>query len=82
VHLRTERDSQQGWPPTQYEYSKYETQSRLYLEQAKASGISVIYAASGDASQLSRFSEDAKTYNLSMTSKIYFKEKIDNNWKP
>jgi hypothetical protein len=69
VHLRTERDSQQGWPPSKYEYSKYKTQSRFYLEQAVSSGSHVIYAASGDVSQLSRFSEDAKTYNLSVTTK-------------
>jgi hypothetical protein len=69
VHLRTERDSQQGWPPSKYEYSKYETQSTFYLEQAVASKLSVIYVASGDASQLSRFSEDAKAYNLNVTTK-------------
>lgn len=34
-----------------------------------ASGCSVIYAASGDASQLSMFSEDAKAYKLNVTTK-------------
>ncbi|TVY82011.1 hypothetical protein LSUE1_G005528 [Lachnellula suecica] len=69
AHLRTERDSQHGWPPARYEYSKYTTQSNLYLDQAISSGISIIYAASGDASQIARFSEDAKAQNLTVTTK-------------
>ncbi|KAL2063842.1 hypothetical protein VTL71DRAFT_4336 [Oculimacula yallundae] len=69
VHLRTERDSQQGWPPSLYEYSKYETQSTYYLKQAAASGTSVMYVASGNVEEIDKFTFDAKAFNLSVTTK-------------
>ncbi|KAH6694260.1 hypothetical protein BKA61DRAFT_712188 [Leptodontidium sp. MPI-SDFR-AT-0119] len=69
VHLRTERDSQQGWPPSLYNYSKYETQSTSYLTQAASSGVTVMYVASGNVDEIARFADDAKAYNLSVTTK-------------
>ncbi|KAG4431120.1 hypothetical protein IFR05_013407 [Cadophora sp. M221] len=69
VHLRTERDSQQGWPPSLYNYSKYETQSTSYLAQAASSGTTVMYVASGNVDEIARFADDAKAYNLSVTTK-------------
>ncbi|CAL3969985.1 unnamed protein product, partial [Diplocarpon coronariae] len=69
AHLRTESDSQQAWPPQYFEYSRYETQSRDYLQQAAALGTSVIYVASGNEKDLSRFAEDAKASNFTVTTK-------------
>ncbi|KAE8448694.1 hypothetical protein EG329_008909 [Mollisiaceae sp. DMI_Dod_QoI] len=69
AHLRTEQDSQKGWPVDQFEYSKYSVQSHYYLEQAEVSGLPVIYLASGDVSQLARFTEDAHKYNISVSTK-------------
>ncbi|KAG4416041.1 hypothetical protein IFR04_010804 [Cadophora malorum] len=77
VHLRTERDSQQGWPPSLYEYSKYETQSTNYLKQAAASGTTVMYVASGNVQEIARFAEDARAYNLSVTTKHQLLEGAD-----
>ncbi|CZT53482.1 uncharacterized protein RSE6_15071 [Rhynchosporium secalis] len=69
VHLRTERDSQQGWPPTLYEYSKYATQSTSYLKQAAGTGMKVMYVASGNVEEIEKFAYDAKAYNMSVTTK-------------
>jgi hypothetical protein len=61
VHLRTEMDAVAGWPPSDWEYSRYETQSKYYLQQATRSGVSVIYVASGDANETVKFATDAAT---------------------
>lgn len=69
AHLRTEMDSQRGFPVSIYEYSKYSVQSKFYLEQAVASKLPIIYLASGDVKELARFSEDAQKFNLTVTTK-------------
>lgn len=69
AHLRTERDSQQGWPVEQYEYSRYSTQSQNYLSQALKSGSKLIYLASGDNKEIMTFSSDARALNLTVTTK-------------
>ncbi|KUJ15086.1 uncharacterized protein LY89DRAFT_568527, partial [Mollisia scopiformis] len=69
AHLRTEMDSQRGFPVQVYEYSKYSVQSHYYLEQAAASGLPVIYLASGDVGQLQHFTNDAHKFNLTVSTK-------------
>jgi hypothetical protein len=70
AHLRTEQDSRQGWPWQLYEYSRYETQSGLYLTQAAHSNTSIIYLASGSPQDSAQFSSDAMSrYNLTVTTK-------------
>lgn len=69
AHLRTEIDSQKGFPVQVYEYSKYSVQSRYYIDQAAASKLPVIYLASGDVKQLERFTDDAQKYNLTVSTK-------------
>ncbi|KAH8800413.1 hypothetical protein F5884DRAFT_825069 [Xylogone sp. PMI_703] len=59
AHLRTEKDAVEAWPAGDWVYSRYETQARLYLEQAPRSNPSVIYVASGDLDEVARFSVDA-----------------------
>jgi hypothetical protein len=69
AHLRTESDSQRGWPVQQYEYSRYSTQARNYLEQAINSSSSLIYLASGDQKEIMTFMADARAMNLTVTTK-------------
>ncbi len=73
AHLRTEIDSQKGWPWQLYEYSKYSTQSKYYLTQAASSPQvpkPVIYLASGSTIDTEQFTSDAFTqYNLTVTDK-------------
>ncbi|KAH8811173.1 hypothetical protein F5884DRAFT_876335 [Xylogone sp. PMI_703] len=54
LHLRTSEDAvKAGW-------SSYEAQSRHYLSLAKKLYFSIAYVASGNASSVSRFAEEAK----------------------
>jgi GDP-fucose protein O-fucosyltransferase len=61
AHLRTEIDAVKGWPPGHWEYSRYDTQSRLYLEQVGRSNLSLIFVASGNTTEVARFAVDAAT---------------------
>ncbi|KAL5330735.1 hypothetical protein ACEPPN_000256 [Leptodophora sp. 'Broadleaf-Isolate-01'] len=70
VHLRTEKDAAEGWPTNDWEYSRYGTQSRLYLEQAPRSTPSVIYVASGDLAEVAKFAKDAAGINITATTKF------------
>lgn len=73
AHLSTEKDAAEGWPAPDWVYSRYETQSREYLEQAPRSNSSVIYVASGDLEEIAKFAGDAaKVPNgaLPVTSKF------------
>lgn len=60
AHLRTEIDAVKGWPPQDWNYSRYDTQSRLYLDQAARSNTSLIYVASGNATEVERFAHDSR----------------------
>jgi hypothetical protein len=74
AHLRTEKDAAEGWPAPDWIYSRYETQSRIYLEQAPRSHPAVIYIASGDTSQVAQFAKDAaennNTANIPVITKL------------
>jgi hypothetical protein len=63
VHLRTGNDAAEDGPAPDWIFSRYETQSRIYLEQAPRSTPSVIYVASGDLSQVAKFALDAANNN-------------------
>lgn len=69
VHLRTEKDAQEGWPAPDWIYSRYETQARSYLEQASNSNATLIYIASGDPSEVAKFSEESRAINIQTTTK-------------
>lgn len=77
AHLRTEHDARQGWPAEDWVYSRYETQSKLYLEQATSSNISHIYVASGDAEEVSKLEKDAEAFNLTVTTKFGVLDETD-----
>jgi hypothetical protein len=70
VHLRTEKDAAEGWPAPDWVYSRYDTQSKLYLEQAPRSSPAVIYVASGDLNEVAKFASDAAARNMSVTTKF------------
>ncbi|KAI9740131.1 MAG: hypothetical protein M1818_004882 [Claussenomyces sp. TS43310] len=71
AHLRTEMDAVKGWPPQDWKYSRYDTQSQLYLEQASRSNASVIYVASGNVTEVARFADDARaTGDFLVTTKF------------
>ena len=49
---------------------RYETQSKLYLEQATRSNLSVIYVASQIVSEIPQFINDATLRDIAVTSKL------------
>jgi len=69
AHLRTEKDARDGWPAEDWEYSRYNVQSKFYLSQARDVRSSIIYVASGDASEVSTFAHDAASINATITTK-------------
>lgn len=71
AHLRTEKDAVEAWPAGDWVYSRYETQSQLYLQQAPRSNPVVIYVASGDLDEVARFAVDASntTQKFTVTTK-------------
>ncbi|CAG8977082.1 hypothetical protein HYALB_00005790 [Hymenoscyphus albidus] len=70
IHLRTEKDSQQGWPLHKFAYSRYKKQAEYYLGLVRSSNTSVIYLASGDSKEVERFSDDAAAHTLTVTTKF------------
>jgi hypothetical protein len=69
AHLRTEKDSRQGWPWDQVIASRYDTQATYYLSAVISSNLSLIYLASGDPAEIAHFSQDAKEANLTVVTK-------------
>ncbi|KAE8444953.1 hypothetical protein EG329_014080 [Mollisiaceae sp. DMI_Dod_QoI] len=73
AHLRTEKDAVEGWPAPDWVYSRYETQSRLYLEQAPRSNPAIIYVASGDLNEVAKFALDASNTNTTDNFRVMTK---------
>jgi hypothetical protein len=69
AHLRTEKDSRQGWPWNLVIASRYDTQATYYLSAATSSNLSLIYLASGDPAEIAHFCQDAKEANLTVVTK-------------
>ena len=70
AHLRTEKDAAEGWPVNDWEYSRYDTQAKLYLEQAPRSSPAVIYVASGDLAEVAKFANDSAAINMTVATKF------------
>jgi hypothetical protein len=69
AHLRTEADAVKAFD-NRFNNSRYEVQSELFLEQAVASNLPVLYVASGNLTEVARFKADAlETYGISVTTK-------------
>ncbi|CAG8976353.1 hypothetical protein HYALB_00006125 [Hymenoscyphus albidus] len=70
AHLRTERDAVEAWPAVDWIYSRYETQAKAYLKQAsQTNATKLIYVASGNLTEVSRFAEEAQALDLTVTTK-------------
>lgn len=52
----------EGWPVADpmWRYGRYDVQSQLYFDQVLNSTLSVIYTASGNATEVSKFAADAR----------------------
>jgi len=62
AHLRTVIDAVEGWPvgDPMSRYGRYDVQSQLYLDQVLNSTLSVIYVASGNATEVAKFAANAR----------------------
>jgi len=70
VHLSIVRDSATITSKVDLAHYSYETQSKLFLEQASKSGLPLIYVSSDDGADLVQFIHDAKTLNLTVMNKF------------
>lgn len=70
IHLRTEKDAREGWPGQDWVWSRYETQSRAFLNQTIKSGLKTIYVASGDLSQISQLKSEAQSHGIEVKDKF------------
>ncbi|PSR92176.1 hypothetical protein BD289DRAFT_429296 [Coniella lustricola] len=68
MHLRTEADATQvGWAEA---FGGFEAQTDIHLEQCAKMGLNVIYVASGNEEDISRFADKAmETANITVVSK-------------
>lgn len=64
AHLRTEIDAVKAWPANDWMYQRYEVQSQRYLKKLSETNLTLIYVASGNRTEIARFSRDAVAYDL------------------
>ncbi|ESZ92755.1 hypothetical protein SBOR_6867 [Sclerotinia borealis F-4128] len=64
AHLRTEIDAVKAWPADNWTYQRYSVQSQHYLQKLATTNLTLIYVASGNKSEIARFSRDAAAYDL------------------
>lgn len=77
AHLRTEADAVKAFD-VRFNNSRYEVQSDLFLRQAIASNLPVLYVASGNSTEVARFKADAmEGYGISVTTKNELLERED-----
>lgn len=69
AHLRTEKDATEGWPADHWGWSAYAKQSEAYINQTLGDGLNLMYVASGDLEQLTRFTTDAALRNITVETK-------------
>ncbi|KAL0936337.1 uncharacterized protein CTRU02_208552 [Colletotrichum truncatum] len=71
AHLRTEKDALDNWDSADltWEWSEYAKQTDAYLDQAGRAELSVMYVASGNATQLAMLAKDAERRGVSIITK-------------
>lgn len=69
AHLRTEKDATEGWPADHWGWSAYAKQTEAYINQTLGDGLNLMYAASGDLEQLTRFTADAAIRGITVETK-------------
>jgi hypothetical protein len=76
AHLRTEEDAKMAWGPLSdqytWQYATYDRQVPAYLAQAERENLSLVYVASGDSTEVSKFSADAAERGMKMVTKYDF----------
>jgi hypothetical protein len=78
AHLRTEIDAVEGWPTgdPMWHFGRYDVQSQLYLDQILNTTLSVIYIASGNATEVSKFAADARARKGGLDLVVTTKSKL------
>lgn len=69
AHLRIEKDATEGWPGDYWGWSNYTAQAGAYINQTLGDGLDLIYVASGDLAQISRFTAEASRHNIKVETK-------------
>ncbi|CAD6442340.1 097f0fb1-c4d8-42d4-bd80-ae142a3ed376 [Sclerotinia trifoliorum] len=69
-HLRTEIDAMKAWAGKDWIDQSYEVQSKHYLHKIASINLTLIYVASGNKTEIARFSRDAAAYNLTEKSML------------
>jgi hypothetical protein len=72
VHLYTEEDRlapREGWPAVDWNFARYEPESKHYFDQAAQKGHRVIYAGSHRQDEVQRFTKDAQELNMKVHTK-------------
>lgn len=63
---------------SRFNNSRYEVQTSLFLEQAAAANLPVMYVASGNQTEVARFRKDARlTHNMAIVTKSELLEEQD-----
>ncbi|KAK1998837.1 hypothetical protein LX36DRAFT_690499 [Colletotrichum falcatum] len=71
AHLRTEKDALDSWNPTDptWAWSEYSKQKDAFLDQAGQWGLSVMYVASGNETQVAMLKADAEQRGVRVVTK-------------
>ncbi|TVY87037.1 hypothetical protein LAWI1_G008932, partial [Lachnellula willkommii] len=70
IHLSTSQAAESASATIDQTYYQYTMQSKLYLDQAVDSEISLLYVSSDDDADLVRFISDAQALNFTVTTKF------------
>lgn len=86
VHLFTDEDRGApggGWTAADWDYARYEPESKNYFDHAAQQGHRLVYVGSNREDEISRFTRDATAMNLVVHSKFDLLDGEDRNalWK-
>ncbi|TVY21114.1 hypothetical protein LARI1_G001965 [Lachnellula arida] len=70
IHLTTSQDAEAASATIDQTYYQYPMQSKLFLDQAVNSEMSLLYVSSDDDADLVRFISDAQALNFTVTTKF------------
>ncbi|KAL3425133.1 hypothetical protein PVAG01_04414 [Phlyctema vagabunda] len=62
IHLRTEADAVRAWPVEDWRHQAYSLQSTNAIRELHASGLDVVYVASGNVSEVARLARDIQNH--------------------